>query len=171
MRTVVIAVIAVGAIAVGALVGALAASGGSSESSASEQEIQRNADLWAIDQIEKNFHKATSRKDVDLMMSLWAPNATLTVGPGQTAAGKNEIRRFWLTKAAVFKPENKWLSDTPAYKIRHHGQRRQGHALVRVPLHRSEDQTGPVDYARRPGGRPDRRRMADHEHGRRNGSP
>ena len=51
------------------------------------------------------------------MMSLWAPNATLTVGPGQTAAGKNEIRRFWLTKATVFKPENRWLSDTPAYKI------------------------------------------------------
>ena len=118
MRIAVIAVIAVGAIAVGALVGALAASGGSSESSASEQEMQRNADLWAIDQIEKNFHKATSRKDVDLMMSLWAPNATLTVGPGQTAAGKKQIRRFWLTKAAVFKPESKWLSDTPAYKIR-----------------------------------------------------
>ena len=118
MRTAVIAVIAVGAIAVAALVGALAASGGSSESSASEQQLQHDADLWAIDSIEKNFHKATSRKDVDLMMSLWAPNATLTVGPGQTAAGKKQIRRFWLTKAAVFKPESKWLSDTPAYKIR-----------------------------------------------------
>jgi len=118
VRTVVIAFAAVIAIAVGALVGALAASGGSSASSASDQEMQRNADLWAIDQVEKNFHKATSRKDVELMMSLWAPNATLTVGPGQTAAGKKQIRRFWLTKAAVFKPENKWLSDTPAYKVR-----------------------------------------------------
>ncbi len=118
MRTVVIALVAVVAIGVGALVGALAASGGSSASSASEQELQRGADLWAIDKLEKDFHRATSRKDVDLMMSLWAPNATLTAGPGQTAAGKREIRRFWLTKAAVFKPENKWLSDTPAYKVR-----------------------------------------------------
>ncbi len=118
MRTVVIALVVVVAIAVSALVGALAASGGSSESSASEQEMQRNADRWAIDSIEKNFHKATSKKDVDLMMSLWAPNATMTVGPGQTAAGTKQIRRFWLTKAAVFKPENTWLSDTPAYKIR-----------------------------------------------------
>ena len=117
MRTVVIALVVVVVIAVSAVVGALAASGGSSESSASEQQLQHDADLWAIDSIEKKFHKATSRKDIDLMMSLWAPSATLTVGPGQTAAGKNEIRRFWLTKATVFKPENKWLSDTPAYKI------------------------------------------------------
>ncbi len=117
MRTVVIALAVVVVIAVSALVGALAASGGSSESSASEKQLQHDADLWAIDSIEKNFHKATSRKDIDLMMSLWAPSATMTVGPGQTAAGKKEIRRFWLTKATVFKPENKWLSDTPAYKI------------------------------------------------------
>jgi ketosteroid isomerase-like protein len=118
VRTVVIAVVAVVAAAVGALVGALAASGGSSASSASEQALQRGADLWAINQIEKSFHKATSRKNIDLMMSLWAPNATLTAGPGQTAAGTKQIRRFWLTKASVFKPENKWLSDTPAYKVR-----------------------------------------------------
>ena len=91
MRTVVIAVVAVVAIAVGALVGALAASGGSSESSASEQEMQRNADLWAIDQIEKNFHKATSRKDVDLMMSLWAPERDLDRWP-RTDRGGQEAR-------------------------------------------------------------------------------
>ena len=31
------------------------------------------------------------------MMSLYALNATLTI-PGQTAVGKEQIRRFWLTK-------------------------------------------------------------------------
>lgn len=118
MRTLVIAVAAVLVLGIGLLVGALAASGGSNAASASEEERQRRADLWEIDQLEKTFHKATSKKNVDLMMSLWAPNATLTVGPGQTAAGKQQIRRFWLTKADVFKPENKWLSDTPAYKVR-----------------------------------------------------
>jgi uncharacterized protein (TIGR02246 family) len=102
---------------VGALVVSLAACGGSSTSSASRQAEQRQADLYAIDQIEKKWHRATSRQDVDLMMSLWAPNATFTVGPGQTLTGKQQIRSFWLD-AKVFQPENHWESDTPAYKIR-----------------------------------------------------
>jgi ketosteroid isomerase-like protein len=96
----------------------LTACGGSSTSSASEQAMQREADLYAIDQIEKNFHKATSRHDIDLMMSLWAPNATFTVKPGQTLTGKTQIRSFWLSKSVVFQPENHWVSDTAAYKIR-----------------------------------------------------
>ena len=104
--------------ALGAVVLALAACGGSSTSSASEQAVQRQADLYAIDRIEKVFHKATSRHDIDLMMSLWAPNATFTVGPGQTAAGKQEIRKFWLEKSVAFQPSNHWVSDTAAYKIR-----------------------------------------------------
>ena len=52
--------------------------------------MRRNADLWEIDQLEKSFHQATTRKDIDLMMSLWAPNATFTF-PGTTAVGKKEI--------------------------------------------------------------------------------
>jgi ketosteroid isomerase-like protein len=117
MRTLFIAVAAAIAVAVGILVGALAASGGSSASSASEQEMQRSADLWEIDQLEKNFHKATTKKDIDLMMSLWAPNATLTV-PGATAVGNKQIRQFWLTKGKPFQPSNRWISETPPYKVR-----------------------------------------------------
>ena len=105
------------AVVVAVLIGSLAASGGSSASSASEAEIQRKADLWEIDQLEKNFHKATTKKDIDLMMSLFAPNATFTF-PGSTAAGKRQIRQFWLTKAGSFMPSNRWISDTPAYKVR-----------------------------------------------------
>jgi ketosteroid isomerase-like protein len=104
--------------ALGVLVISLAACGGSGANSASEQALQRQADLYAIDQIEKNFHKATSKKDIDLMMSLWAPNATFTLGPGQTAAGKTQIRQFWLEKSKAFEPTNHWVSDTAAYKIR-----------------------------------------------------
>ncbi len=98
--------------AVGVLVLSLAACSGSSASS-SEQTMQRQADLWSIDQIEKNFHKATSKQNIDLMMSLWAPNATFTIGPGQTLVGKKQIRSFWV-KARSFQHENRWLSDTPA---------------------------------------------------------
>jgi ketosteroid isomerase-like protein len=104
--------------ALGALVLALAACGSSGASSTSQQTLQRKADLWEIDQLEKNFHKATSRQDIDLMMSLWAPNATFTIGPGKTLTGKKQIRRFWRLEAPQFKPKNRWLSDTSAYKIR-----------------------------------------------------
>ena len=68
--------------------------------------------MWEIDQIEKTFHEATTTKDIDLMLSLWAPNATLTVGPGQTASGIDEIRSFWLEKSTAFMPTH-WVSDHP----------------------------------------------------------
>ncbi|HLE98686.1 MAG TPA: nuclear transport factor 2 family protein [Gaiellaceae bacterium] len=117
MRTLLIAAAAVIAVAGGMLVGALAASGGSSPSSASEQQRQRYADLWEIDLLEKNFHKATTRKNIDLMMSLYAPNATFTFA-GTIAEGKKAIRQFWLTKSKAFLPSNRWISETPAYKVR-----------------------------------------------------
>ena len=104
--------------ALGILMVSLAACGDSSTSSASEQAMQRRADLYAIDQLEVKFHKATSGHDIDLMMSLWAPNATFTTSPGQTLTGKEQIRRFWLSQSVVFQPEIHWVSDTPAYKIR-----------------------------------------------------
>jgi ketosteroid isomerase-like protein len=79
--------------------------------------LQRKADFWEIDQIERNFHEATTTKDIDQMMSLWAPSATMTVGPGETAAGVDEIRQFWLEKSVAFDPETAWISDHPAYKV------------------------------------------------------
>jgi ketosteroid isomerase-like protein len=103
--------------ALGVIVLFLAACGNSSRPSAAEQELQRKADVYEIDQIEKNFHRAQTTKDIDLMLSLYAPNATMTVGPGETAAGLDEIRRFWLEKSAPFAPENNWLSDHPAFKL------------------------------------------------------
>jgi uncharacterized protein (TIGR02246 family) len=103
--------------ALGALIVSLAACGGSSGNSASQEALERQADYWAITQLQKNFHEATSKKDIDLMMSLYAPNGTLTI-PGQTAVGKEQIRRFWLTKSDAFRPTTRWISETPAYKIR-----------------------------------------------------
>jgi ketosteroid isomerase-like protein len=105
--------------ALGAMViwlAALAACGGATTSS-TEEAIQHQADLYQVAEIERKWHEATSTHDIELMMSLWAANATFTVGPGQTLAGKEEIRRFWLD-APVFQPENLWVSETPAYKLR-----------------------------------------------------
>jgi ketosteroid isomerase-like protein len=94
----------------------LAACGGSPASS-TEPDAQREADLYHVTQIERDWHEATSTQDIDLMMSLWAPDATFTVASGKTLTGKDAIRSFWL-EAPVFQPENHWVSETPAYKLR-----------------------------------------------------
>jgi ketosteroid isomerase-like protein len=117
MRTLVIGGAVVVVVAVGALVVSLTAFGGSSGSSASQQTVQRQSDLYEIDQLEKKFHQATSQKNIDLMMSLWAPHATFS-GGGMTAVGKKQIRRFWLTQSKAFLHTNNWVSLTPAYKVR-----------------------------------------------------
>ena len=104
--------------ALGVLVVSLAACGGSSGSSATEQATQPKADFWEIDQIEKNFHKAVSRKDIDMMMSLWAPHATFTYRLGETATGKKEIRKFWLEESNNFRRTFHMVSETLAYKTR-----------------------------------------------------
>jgi hypothetical protein len=83
----------------------------------SQPDLQKQADLYAIEQIEVIWHKAASTHDVDLMMSLWADDATFTVGARQLT-GKDQIRAFFATEAAPFKAENNWISETPAYKIR-----------------------------------------------------
>jgi ketosteroid isomerase-like protein len=94
----------------------LAACGGSGKPSADEQQLQHEADYYAIDQIEKTWHKAASTQNVDLMMSLWANDATFNIGP-ETLDGKQQIRTFFTT-AGPFRPGNHWVSDTPSYKIR-----------------------------------------------------
>jgi ketosteroid isomerase-like protein len=88
-------------------------SGSSPEAAA----LQEKADTYDIGRIEEQFHQSMTLKDIDQMMSLWAPNATLTVGPDLTAAGLDEIRQFWLTKSVAFAPETTWVSDHPAYKL------------------------------------------------------
>ena len=93
----------------------LVACGGSPTDSSDQ--ARRFQDMWEIDNIEKDFHRATTEKDIDLMLSLYAPNATMTVGPGATASGLDEIRRFWVEDSAPFKAENTWVSDHPAYKL------------------------------------------------------
>ena len=106
-------VLTAGAVVVVALTVTLAACGGSSGSV--DSELQRQVDEYAISQIEKDFHESMSRKDLDQMMSLWTENATMT--GGETATGKAEIRKFW-ANSKPFQPENKWVSDHPAYKLK-----------------------------------------------------
>lgn len=94
----------------------LAACTGPNSDAAGDQS-RRVRDMYEIEQIEKEFHQAQTTKNIDQMMNLYAPNATMTVGPGVTASGVDEIRRFWMDDAAPFQAENHWLSDHPAYKL------------------------------------------------------
>jgi ketosteroid isomerase-like protein len=94
----------------------LVACGGSAADSSGDQ-ARRFQDMWEIDKIEKDFHHASSIKDIDMMVSLYAPNATMTVGPGETASGREEIREFFLENSGSFNSENNWISDHPAYKL------------------------------------------------------
>ena len=96
---------------------ALASCGGSSGSSASDKALQQDADNYQISQIERSFHEAISKKNVDEMTSLFAPHATGTFRPGQTVSGRDQIRDVWLNSTA-WKPETHWLSDHPAYKLK-----------------------------------------------------
>jgi uncharacterized protein (TIGR02246 family) len=98
------------------LVASVAACATSGASPAAVSDVQKQADLYAINQIEVKWHQAASKKDLDLMMTLWADNATFTTA-SQTYSGKDQIRQFF-SGAAPFRPENNWVSDTPAYKSR-----------------------------------------------------
>jgi hypothetical protein len=100
-----------------ALAASLAGCGGSNQGSAAAQLQQVNADKYSIEQIEASWHKASSTKNLGLMMSLWAPNATFQIGT-ETLSGSAQIRDFFKTKAGPFQPQNHWVSDTSAYKIR-----------------------------------------------------
>jgi uncharacterized protein (TIGR02246 family) len=102
--------------AIAAIVASLAACGGSSSGSAERAATQQKADLYDIDQVERTWHKAASTHDLNLMMSIWAPSATFTIN-GTTYTGKAAIRKFF-EGAGPFQPQNHWISDTAAYRIR-----------------------------------------------------
>ena len=99
------------------LVFALSACGGSNGNSASERAMEKQSDFYAISRIERSFHEAISKKDINEMVGLFAPHATGTFGPGETVTGKKQIAGFWL-KSKMWSPTTHWLSDHPAYKLK-----------------------------------------------------
>ena len=101
----------------GALVIVLSGCGSSSAASGEAAATQRRADLYEISKIERSFHEAISKKNVDEMVKLFAPHATGTFGPGKTVTGRTQIRQVWL-KSKAWKAETHWLSDHPAYKLK-----------------------------------------------------
>ena len=81
------------------------------------------ADTLAVRNVEIQFHQAGSvlpQKNIDLMMSLFADDAVLTDTAHDNAQykGKAEVRRYFETVAAPFRPANHWIGYTPAMRIR-----------------------------------------------------
>ena len=74
-------------------------------------------DFMGIHKIEIIFHEAGTTKNLDLMLSLFADDATLTSG-GKTYKGKEEVRSYWQA-AGPFQPQNQWVAYTPAFRIKY----------------------------------------------------
>ncbi len=75
------------------------------------------ADIVQIYELQASFHRAASAKDLTLMMSLWADDATLTTG-SQAYRGKSQIRTWFANVAGPFRPQNQWVSLTPPQRVR-----------------------------------------------------
>jgi ketosteroid isomerase-like protein len=55
-----------------------------------------SAQVGEIYQLQAGFHRAKTTQDLDLMMSLWADDATFTNNStGMTYVGSDQIRGFW----------------------------------------------------------------------------
>jgi len=115
MRMLMRVLVVVGVLAV--VVPFSASAGTSTRAAAKDETVQREADLYLIDQVEVKFHRATSTHNLNLMMSLWAPGAVFNIDQ-QTLTGKAQIRHWFATENKAFMPSHHWESDTPSYKIR-----------------------------------------------------
>jgi hypothetical protein len=89
-------------------------------------DTEENADdFMQIHKIEIVFHQAGTTKNLDLMLSLFTDDATITSG-GKTYTGKEQIRSFW-KGAGTFQPQNQWVAYTPAFRIKYNVQGNSAH--------------------------------------------
>ena len=88
---------------------------GGAGASAGRAPESHGADIAKLHTLQATFHHAVSGGGhIDELMSLWARDATFTVG-GNTLVGKDAIRMFFLNTAASFK-HSTWVSLAPSWK-------------------------------------------------------
>jgi ketosteroid isomerase-like protein len=96
-------------------------------------------DFMNLHQVEIIFHQAASTKNLDLMMSLFADDATLSVG-GKTYSGKDQVRTYFATVAGIV-PATKPMDGVYAGAADpSQGERRSGESVFRMSLCRCENQ-------------------------------
>ncbi|HYM97157.1 MAG TPA: nuclear transport factor 2 family protein [Candidatus Sulfotelmatobacter sp.] len=75
-------------------------------------------DEYQVKQIEVTFHMALATKNLDLMMSIFDPNAVMTTPAGDVYRGAAAIRTFYATKSVAMQVQNHWAALVPAYRIK-----------------------------------------------------
>jgi SnoaL-like domain len=111
---------------------------------------EENADdFMQIHKIEILFHEAGTTKNLDLMLSLFADDASITAG-GHTYSGMDQIKRYWQA-AGPFQPQNQWVAYTPAFRIKYQVQGDRAHlyfeclyvdkATNKIAVHTNSDDT------------------------------
>ena len=75
------------------------------------------ADVAQIYQLQAAFHRAKTAQDIELMMSLWDPKATLKVhgDPQSPYVGTEQLQGFWLHSGSF---KNRRFSLVPSFKTR-----------------------------------------------------
>ena len=73
------------------------------------------AAIGEVYQLQAAFHRAKTNQDIDLMMSLWAPDGVLSIqgDPNSPYVGKAALRNFWLNSGSF---KNHRLSLVPSFK-------------------------------------------------------
>lgn len=92
---------------------ALAAQNGTSE------------DFMQMHLIESAWHQAATTKNVDLIMSLFADDATF-LAHGKTIKGKVQLRQFWQHSDA-FQPQSQLVGYTPSFRLKYDLEGDKGH--------------------------------------------
>ena len=100
------AAVGVGGVAVASLVPARAQVSGSA-----------TADVAHIYQLQAAFHRAKTAQDIELMLSLWDPKATLKIqgDPQSPYVGTEQLRAFWLQPGSF---KTRRFSLVPSFKTR-----------------------------------------------------
>ena len=80
-----------------------------------DQTVQKEAELYQIDQVERAFHLAGSTHNVNLMMSLLPP---VVFSSASRRSGEAADKEVLPRQETAFAPSHHWESDTPSYKIR-----------------------------------------------------
>ena len=92
--------------------------------------------LYQIDQIEKTWHQAASTHNVNLMMTHLGAERRLQHRRADAHREGARSGSFFATRTSAFMPQNHWELRYTAVQDQDDGQRRQGNALLRVPLRR-----------------------------------
>jgi ketosteroid isomerase-like protein len=86
-----------------------------------------------IYQLQAAFHRAKTTQDLDLMMSLWAEDATFTNwSTGMTYSGADQIRSFWVGSGSF---TNHRFSLVPSYKTQINVGHNGDHAWLYFECH------------------------------------